>query len=649
MTVPPAPEPADDGAAAPAARRRSWRLGRLPAICLVIAAAFGGGTAWDLLGSRQRNWQAAAESARYLSLLVSLEIGQSVEQLDQALRLAAARLATAPTPPVPRRAFLFGGAAAQADLRLVFLVDAGGSVTLASRADAALPPGQAEMEYVRVHRDRSWGGLFISRPFAGPDGQEVLAFSRRLADADDGFAGVVVALLDTGAIRRRFAAHLRSVESGFALGLYRGDGVRLAGAAAPGAAQPPGENMDEIIRQAAWRPDDVLTLHAPAEGPLLGAFAQVVGRPLLVSVTRDAADIDAGWRLHAIIRGLMTVGLLIALLAPILLLQREVVRRRAAELAARRNSDEFRLLTENSGDMVSRIGPDRRRRYISSACRRILGYAPSELIGNAPSSATHPDDRQPMLDAVAPVYAGEVETATTAYRIRHRDGRWIWLEATVRSVRDPVTGLPDGIVAIARDITERKRLEAELAKVATEDPLTGLANRRAFDAGFGREWHRCAGLRLPMAVLLIDVDQFKLFNDRYGHPEGDACLRRVAAVIGGAAAHPVDLAARYGGEEFILLLPGSPLPEAMRRAETIRAAVEALAIPHAAAGAGRRVVTVSIGLAAAIPDVDAGETVAEALVQRADRGLYEAKHQGRNRVVAARSLDAVTEPAIQAG
>lgn len=621
------------------------RVGRLTAICLVAAGIFGAMAADDLLGSRQRSWQQASDQARQLSQLIGQEVGETVGQLDATLQLAAERRASAEIaamPPALRRAFLFDRAVAQAHVRLIFLVDAEGRIALASRADAGLPPDQAAMDYVRVHRDRSWGGLYISAPFPGPDGQPVVALSRHLAQADDSFAGAVVALLDLGRIQRRLEVHLQGVEGGFTLGLHRQDGLRLLSVASGAITRQHDEAMAEIIAEAAWKPNDAFALRAPAEDHLLGAFAWVGAQPLLVSVTRESADIEAEWRAHAITTGLTMLGLLAALLTPILLLQREVARRRTAELEARRNSDEFRMLAENSGDMVSRIGPDRTRRYISPACRRILGQEPSALIGNAPRDVTHPDDRQQMIETLRPVYDGALEEATSVYRIRHSDGRWIWLEAMVRSVRDPATGLPDGVVAIARDITERKRLEAELARVATEDPLTGLANRRAFDAGFERELHRCAGRGLPVAILLIDVDHFKPYNDEYGHPEGDACLRRVASAIAASAIHPLDLAARYGGEEFILLLPGLLLRDAARRAETVRAAVEALAIPHRGAGPGHAVVTVSIGLAAAVPQADAVAAVREALIQQADHSLYDAKRMGRNRIAATGAEDAIT-------
>src|SRR5664280_2921064 len=103
-----------------------------------------------------------------------------------------------------------------------------------------------------------------------------------------------------------------------------------------------------------------------------------------------------------------------------------------------------------------------------------------------------------------------------------------------------------------------KRMGDELRRIATTDGLTGVANRRRFDESLEREWRRARRSGDPLALLMIDIDHFKLFNDRYGHPAGDACLRSVAQALVGASLRPADLVARYGGEEFVVLLPKTP-------------------------------------------------------------------------------------------
>lgn len=170
------------------------------------------------------------------------------------------------------------------------------------------------------------------------------------------------------------------------------------------------------------------------------------------------------------------------------------------------------------------------------------------------------------------------------------------------------------------------RAAADLHRMSLVDPLTGLANRRGIDAHAGGIAATAIGPEAGFAVLMIDVDRFKPFNDLYGHPEGDRCLVAVAGAIR-ASVRGLDLAGRYGGEEFLVLLPAAGLEEVLRVAERIRAAVESLAIPHEGSEAG--IVTVSIGTAIAEPDRADG---LDRAVDNADAALYEAKQAGRNRV-----------------
>jgi diguanylate cyclase (GGDEF)-like protein len=177
-----------------------------------------------------------------------------------------------------------------------------------------------------------------------------------------------------------------------------------------------------------------------------------------------------------------------------------------------------------------------------------------------------------------------------------------------------------------RQIRRREAVEAELERLALVDPLTGLGNRRHFDAVLEREWRRAVRARSAFAFLMIDVDDFKSYNDQYGHRAGDRTLKTVAACIAAAATRPEDVAARYGGEEFAILLPMTDERGAYRIAETIRTAIAELRTTHAASPRGY--VTVSIGVAVAHPG--RGRAPGE-LVDAADRALYNAKRHGRNR------------------
>lgn len=181
---------------------------------------------------------------------------------------------------------------------------------------------------------------------------------------------------------------------------------------------------------------------------------------------------------------------------------------------------------------------------------------------------------------------------------------------------------------VAERTAEIEAANVRLAELASRDALTGLANRRTFDETLETEWRRAERLGLPLALLMIDVDEFKAFNDAAGHPAGDACLQAVAAALAALFRRAGELVVRYGGEEFAVLLPALARDEAATVAAAARAHVAHLALPHRASSVAP-VVTVSIGVAWAEPSHGkrSGELVADA-----DRALYRAKQNGRNRV-----------------
>jgi diguanylate cyclase (GGDEF)-like protein len=195
-----------------------------------------------------------------------------------------------------------------------------------------------------------------------------------------------------------------------------------------------------------------------------------------------------------------------------------------------------------------------------------------------------------------------------------------------------------------RQMNERLQIEVEQRRAAQEqlrhsneqlealsmqDGLTGVANRRAFDRHLAREWSRAMRRGASLGLLMVDVDHFKAYNDRYGHLEGDDCLRKLAQTMAMTLKRPGDLFARYGGEEFAVVLAETTEEGAARMAERMRSEVAALGIPHDTSPVGPRV-TVSVGVACAVPQP---VSTPAALVQRADDALYSAKQEGRDRVV----------------
>ncbi len=171
----------------------------------------------------------------------------------------------------------------------------------------------------------------------------------------------------------------------------------------------------------------------------------------------------------------------------------------------------------------------------------------------------------------------------------------------------------------------------QLQLLSSTDGLTGIANRRHFDAALAHEWARAQRARSSLALIMLDVDLFKHFNDHYGHLAGDACLQTLAVTLAQMGARREgDLAARFGGEEFVVLLPETDTPAAMGVAQQIQQALQALALPHEGVPLG--VVTVSFGVASVVPHRDQAP---EELLRRADRAMYRAKQAGRNRIEAA--------------
>ena len=289
-----------------------------------------------------------------------------------------------------------------------------------------------------------------------------------------------------------------------------------------------------------------------------------------------------------------------------------------------------RLLAEASNDMITRLSIDFRRVYVSPAAIDLLGYEPAELLGRHPSETVHPDDwAQLNADLNLPLLGME-NVARGFYRGIRKDGSHMWLETSGRRLADG-----SGFVFVTRDISERKALEEQLESanrqlrvLVRQDALTGLANRRRFDEVLGEEFRRADRHGHELALFMIDVDHFKAFNDCYGHPAGDACLRAVATVFKEALRRPSDVAARYGGEEFAVVMSETDAAQAEAAAGRLRAGVQALAVCHSGSPIG--VVTISVGVS--MLSMTGAQGGPAALVEAADSALYAAKTSGRNRI-----------------
>jgi diguanylate cyclase (GGDEF)-like protein/PAS domain S-box-containing protein len=299
----------------------------------------------------------------------------------------------------------------------------------------------------------------------------------------------------------------------------------------------------------------------------------------------------------------------------------------------------YRTLLESTKAIPWKIDwPSMKFSYIGPQIEELLGWSPESWVTAQDwAERIHPDERQWVVDfCVSQSKAGKDHEAD--YRALTKDGQLVWIRDVVHVVRD-AKGEATALVGFMFDISERKRNEEKVARLQREledmsfkDGLTGVANRRRFDSLFDEEWRKAQKSREPLSMLLIDIDFFKQFNDRYGHVRGDECLRRVANALAAGATRPRDVLARYGGEEFVLLLPETDESGAARVAARCREALAAEAIPHETSTG--LLVTASMGCGTRVPGEGAPLT---AFLEDVDRCLYKAKDSGRNQLVLMRS------------
>jgi diguanylate cyclase (GGDEF)-like protein/PAS domain S-box-containing protein len=274
--------------------------------------------------------------------------------------------------------------------------------------------------------------------------------------------------------------------------------------------------------------------------------------------------------------------------------------------------------------------------YIGPQIEALLGWTPASWasVGDW-ASRMHPEDREWVVNfCVAQSQAGVDHEAD--YRALTRDGRYVWIRDVVHVVRNE-DGSVDSLIGFMFDISERKQteqqlisLQKELEELSFRDGLTGVANRRRFDAIIELEWNNARRNRQPLSLIMMDIDYFKQYNDHYGHLEGDACLKHVAWLLASAATRARDLMARFGGEEFVLVLPETDEVAARKLAERCRNLILAEQIPHESSPIGP-VLTISLGVGSVIP-AHGDELLS--YIDAVDKRLYEAKQLGRDCIVA---------------
>lgn len=418
---------------------------------------------------------------------------------------------------------------------------------------------------------------------------------RKEAEREHSFLAAIVSASDDAIIGKTMEGIIVSWNPG-AERLYGYSGVEIIGRSITTLAPP--DRVDEI-------PDILMTI---SHGGRVDHFETV-------RVRKDGSAVDVSLSISSITDA---AGKIIGASS----IARDISSRKRMDAAIKLNAAVFAstsegiIITDEKGII----------RSVNQAFETITGYTASDAVGRNPrflKSGRHDITEYRHLWATLlneGQWRGELWN-------KRKNGEIYPQETVINAIRDEQGRLAH-FVSIFSDITIRKQAEELLRRLSVTDGLTGLTNRRALDETLDREWRRAMRAHAPLSFLMLDIDYFKKFNDSYGHPQGDECLKRVANVLLNIIHRPGDLAARLGGEEFAVVLPNANTHDALKVAETIRATVEGLNIPHEKSEAAGRV-TVSIGIASLIPRQN---SAAAELIAQADKALYLAKLNGRNRV-----------------
>jgi len=603
------------------------------AFALVLTACVLGVVVWKALDAKKTTLARGQTDIQNLAHSLAEHAAHAIQSADVAMAGMVDLLRY--RDPIPERfnRYLAETVGSLPQLREIGVLDSNGKWLYSSLPQTPLH-NNSDRRYFAYHRETPGSALRISEPLQSRlTERSTIILSKRIDKQDGSFAGVLTAAIDSDYFNRFYRTFQLGPDG--SITLLRSDGVVLI-------RRPPSDRSTNLSgtelfsRHLKQGSVGYYKMISPFDGieKYIG-YEKTPHFPMVVTVAVSEEWLLSDWwkrlRTDAIVATVLLC--MILLLATVLFSQFRF--RMKTERTLREREAHYRLLANNIADIIILIDARSLIRYVSQSVEPVLGLRPEDLLGKSCFDMIHPEDRESVRSATARL-SGIDTVSTVVFRTWRADGTLAWVESKFKLAVQPDDPAQTEFLCVIRDVTERKRMEDELTQLnrrltqlAATDGLTGLTNRRTFDGFLRREYEACD----EIAVLLFDIDNFKGYNDTYGHQAGDRCLQAVAKAIGDAISATPGLSARYGGEEFAVVLPHTTDAAALKVAEGIRLTVLALGIPNSASSRGY--ITISAGVAARN-----SSTIDEAaLVGEADTALYEAKRLGRNRSILYSSQD----------
>ena len=614
--------------------RRITSTAVIIAFALVMTASVLGVMAWKALDAKKAALANGSADIQNLVHSLSEHASHTMQAVDIAMAGMVDLLKYRDPEPDRFNRYLAETAKTLPQLRGIGVADAKGNWTYSSFPETPRH-NISDRGYFPYHRDTPDNTLRISELVQSrlDNRSSMIVLSKRITKLDGSFGGVVAAAIDKDYFNGFYRTFQLGPDGG--ISLIRSDGTLLI-------RWPASDKSKDLSRTDLFSKH--LKLSSVGSYKIISPFDGIVKYfgyqetpqyPMVVTVAVSEEWLLSEWwkglRTDVIVAGVLLC--MILLLAALLALQFHF--RSKTERALREREAHYRLLANNIADIIILIDARSLLRYVSHSVEPVLGLRAKDLIGKSCFELVHPEDRESVKQATTRL-RGVDSVSTVVFRHYRADGTLAWVESKFKLATEPSNPARTEFLCVIRDVSERKRMEDELTQLnrrltqlAATDGLTGLTNRRTFDGFLRREYEACE----EIAVLLFDIDNFKGYNDTYGHQAGDRCLQAVAKAIGDTTANTSGLSARYGGEEFAVVLPNTTEDAALKVAESIRLTVRALGIPNTASSRGY--ITISAGVAAR----NRSTLDEAALVGEADTALYEAKRLGRNRSIVYSSLD----------